>query len=291
MKSKASTAAKDAPIQTSANPQRYQETWRVLDTTGGRPQIAPPGSDSDGTELKITSFKIRCYYIDFNGTAFFPVIQDFEIAPFESEVFIPSLVICPSRFIIGGEDIKADFRKTGEVFRDLTKFKSFYYSETTLVRDPSGSKPKLDEEIPEFIESPVIVDFSEALRSNPDWHVESDGVQPQALQYNSHETNQYTSFEFNIKKSRGKVNIITGDTYWTTDYDHEINEIMMHEFIAGNKFLKHNRDDINTTFEDLDEDDIVLLPPRVFGFVLRSRKFGQVPIKLCILKLTSVQYS
>ncbi|KAH8802528.1 hypothetical protein F5884DRAFT_738123 [Xylogone sp. PMI_703] len=265
-----------API--SANSRRYQETWRVLCTTGGRPQVEPP-SDSDGAELKINPFTIRCYYIDFDGARFFPVVHDFVITPFEGEVFLPSLTICPSRFVVGGRDIEAEFRNTGEIFRDLTKFKSFYYSETTLVGHPCGcSTPKQDEQISEYIESPVVVDFSEALRNHRDWLIDEQLSILGPLPAEQHETRQYEKFTFTLGKSPRKLEIETGATSWSSDGDEELDELLMEEFISRNNFLRRFRNDLNSTFEDLDKDDLVLLPPRVFGFVLRSRKFALLKV-------------
>jgi hypothetical protein len=323
MRLKANSVGRDAIAQTLTNSQRYQETWRVLHTTGGRPRLHPSEEGSDGLDLKINPFVIRCYYIDFDGTGFFPVVHDFEIGPFEGEVFVPSLSICPSRFVVGGKDIEVEFRKTGEIFRDLAKFKSFYYSETTFVGNPCGcpngpgpppppptnwpgARPRSrhrspprprprppprssNEQMPEFVESPVIVDFSEGLRSRRDWLIENQSRILEPLRPDTRETSRCESYIFNLKKSSQKVLVSAGKALGGADDDYELDEMMMEEFISGNNFLNRFRDDINSTFEDLDENDLVLLPPRVFGFVLRSRKFGKIsPFNHAHQTLTSV---
>lgn len=58
MKSKASSIVRNPIAQTLASPQRYQETWRVLCTSQGRPRLEPT-EYSDGADLKINPFKIR----------------------------------------------------------------------------------------------------------------------------------------------------------------------------------------------------------------------------------------
>jgi len=230
---------------------------------------------------------LRCYYIDFDGAHFIPILHDYRIHPFEGERDITSLEIFPSRFLVNADQIKLDLRKNGEMFRDFIKFKQFYYSGVSLIGHPCGCSAnppneEFENQHPEYIESPVIVDFSEALRTHHGWLPELTSLEP--LVGDGNELRQ--PYEINLSKQRstGKMTISV-QVFDSTHYDFAIDQKMMQDFISNDHFLRRYMEGVSSTFADLSGDDLVLLPHRIFAFVLRSRKFGKPPL-LVVLKFS-----
>lgn len=75
---------------------RYNMLWGVVGAGCERPNISAPQSHE--TILKPTLFKIKCYYIDFDGKFFIPTIHGFALLSFHGERDITSLDFYPVRF-------------------------------------------------------------------------------------------------------------------------------------------------------------------------------------------------
>lgn len=263
-------------------------TWRCY---GIRPpwakfRISPSEHQSyigeDDSER--SSFGLHCYYIDYTGEEFCVVTQTFEIPPFKGERLIKSLRVFPTRFAANNKGLMADAMKISQKFLESTKLQHAAYQGWTTTVTPTGS-PGTDEKgnplnRPEYIDSEVIVDFVEAFQTCPTWKPEVTVIKP--VEYNP----QHVDDDFSIcwwsdanrtKLVREKNEIIvlrSGISVF------ERNSNLNPENESADKFLvkvwENDRNGKTTTEKDLTEMDLLLLPSRIFAYVLRDRKFVQL---------------
>ena len=268
--------------RTAQNQRRYQTVWRILHVTDGRPNLSPynvPNPDSDGEwyaleEAKVNPFRLRCYYIDFNGKHFGPVVRDFKIAPYDGERDITSLELYPLRFAETATSIRTRLRERGRAFQKLTTFQHRYYTGTTLSHQPCGSALAYDavsRRSAENVDSQVIIDFDEALSKNPAWAVEF----PRLTQMTPEKRELAEEYPTAYWKDRDLTEIdhYEGDPVHS---DPKTDEDMLEAVILSDPILKAAADqNLNENIE-LREEDLILLPSRVYAYVLKHRKFGMM---------------
>ena len=257
--------------------ERYQTAWRVLRTVNGRPNLTSgdeDDNDDDPPKVKMNAFQLRCYYIDFDGKRFCPVTHCFRIQPFEGERDVTSLEIYPTRFAENASQIRADLKKRGAMFREFTTFKHRYYTGSTLVCHPCGCSlgDRDQSRYPENIDSQVIVDFHEALQSNGDWFPSTSLVES-LVQSERESEEAYPAAAWKGHDERYVSQRDLGLLF----LDARVDEKLRDEYMAKSPLLSNDSDQQWQSLsvgDELNDDDLVLLPARVFAFVLRDRKFG-----------------
>ncbi|KLU80982.1 hypothetical protein MAPG_00078 [Magnaporthiopsis poae ATCC 64411] len=241
-----------------------QKVWRVLQGIGGRRPLASLEDVTDQLRMgaswqgKALPLQLDCYYIDFNGSSFVRVFRTFSIEEFTDLRQINSLPILP--FHIAEEQglvNSATLLERGAHFCECTLPSYNYYRGRSLCYSPKGELLRRPERgsngnstavLSEAIESPVVVDFERCLQAIPDWMPE----------------------EANPELSKADESEVVGDP---TDYveDDRIWDVRLAESILdfkdpGQRLEKHG---------PLTKDDMLLLPDRVFAFVLRTRRWGK----------------
>ncbi|KAH8878821.1 P-loop containing nucleoside triphosphate hydrolase protein, partial [Thozetella sp. PMI_491] len=274
--------------KTSSNLGLGQRVWRIISV---RPPLADYRitssnhrnffGDEEEDEHK-TSFGVQGYYIDYTGDEFCVVTENFEIQPYHGERPIDTLKIFPIRFVANHQEQLRFMTGHGRHFIRTLKTRHATYNWWTITKSPRGN-PTTDAEgnilkRSEYIDSEVIVDFVEAFQTNPSWKptpsilkAESDPDQTTALD----------PFLINWWSDRERTKLL----YQTdevvvlrsaaTSYERNVN-------LGRDPFLVHVREnDKNnrlTTAEYLTEQDMALLPSRLFAYVLRDRRFVQLDI-------------
>ncbi|KAK1832538.1 hypothetical protein QBC39DRAFT_280810 [Podospora conica] len=266
-------------------------TWRCY---GFRPpwakyRISPTEHRSyrDDDDSERASFGLHCYYIDYTGEEFCVVTETFEIPPFKGERPVKSLKLFPYRFAANHQSLMEDSVKISQQFLKCTKLQHAAYQGWTITVTPTGT-PGTDEKgntlnRPEYIDSEVIVDFVEAFQTCPAWKPEPTVIKP--VEPNP----QHIDDDFSIcwwsdvgrsKLLRETTEIIV---LWSGIHALERNANLDPENEKADKFLvkvrENDRNGRPTTEDDLDDEDLPLLPSRIFAYVLRDRKFVQLVVQ------------
>ena len=248
-----------------------QKVWRVLQTTGGRRYLRPPYPDEMPTGMPprksrnngYSDFLVDCYSLDYDGSRFAPTFNSFPIPKFDDTLPIDSLPVFPVS-IAQKEQIldKVALMARGQQFVQCTKVCHRYYSGRSLVRNGNGAalpfrSDSVDERaqmlISESIEGEVMIDFDRAFQRNPDWLPIFHELKPSVMDSRECEEDETDPFEEKVEQDdpwdkRRRDEYINGDELKLYPWPKEVEP-------SG--------------------DDLLLLPNRVFGFVLRSRKWGK----------------
>ncbi|CAP99246.1 Pc22g19580 [Penicillium rubens Wisconsin 54-1255] len=251
------------------------QLYRVIRVTGGRPLyststfVEPPANHA-GVKLKDQgyspgNFIVECFYIDFDGAQYGPVNRTFQIRKYEGERDMTALPVYPLQCDPNHESIREAMVTRGENFAVLSnpqKTAHKQYHGLTLDKHP------------EQVESQVIIDFQLAF-------LEMSDNKPQIgldnlVDHDIRETNlgHWYCTRCDLEGCCGNE--------WIAP-DSVIDEKEEQEFKGLNGSLM----DSTGYAEDLTRDQKALLPFKVYGFVLRSRKWATFDIE----SISDVQYT
>jgi hypothetical protein len=249
---------------------RYKVTWRVTGTGGGRPNLSI--AQSRNASLKPNPFKVNCYYIDFDGKYFCPTTHTFSIVPFKGERDITSLDFFPVRFLKAAQDMIEDHLNKGKMVFDniATSFTHYYYAGPTLVVQPCGCPIQNDPLHQEHVESEVIVDFRMTLIKNPSWRPKpvlwkAPPVERRELQ---------ERYPVRYWNDRGRAKLVNTEHDHIYD-DYHIDRESATTFRNNEQIFAPIPSGWLSNESMVPEKDVLLLPGRVFAFVLRTRTFGK----------------
>lgn len=276
-----------------------QKVWRVIQITGGRRLLSVEGSPStiDALRVKPSSpYQIDCYYLDFDGNRFGPVHRRFQIRPFEGRREITSLDVHPIEYQANHEDLITNLTKRGADFVGLTQVSHKYFKGRTIVWGPDGARitSPLNERkahgvsYPEQVESPVIVDFNRTIQLNPEW-----GPNLNIGELAEQDICEVLEMSAAVDSSRHMAPMRPPPGFAGTVQPPKLvtmckepgcceNEEILPDFQWDKRRMEEfvSREEILSPY-GVDKDYVVseeqlrLLPNRVFGFVLRSRKWGE----------------
>jgi hypothetical protein len=200
-----------------------------------------------------------CYHLDFDGSGFVQTFGKFSITKFDDVLNISSLPVIPFQTALKEKlTSREELETRGQQFTYCTELRHQYYSGRSQYRAPNGRKFSLISGIEnsgnvtifsETIESQVMIDFERALQEVPDWRPGLEELKPQVADVCEYED------VFGGKLDR--------DTVWDTRFT---DEFMETESAKWRKW----KSGVN-----IPSSDLLLLPDRVFGFVFRSRKWGE----------------
>ncbi|KAH9907824.1 hypothetical protein F4778DRAFT_719249 [Xylariomycetidae sp. FL2044] len=278
---------------------RYHETWRIYRVEVPEPETSYPsiGWEFFTDELqqdKKAKFNIFAYYIDHDGNSFGAVRHKFEIDSFVGERLIESLEVYPIRYRHDHLQMLGQLKEQGRSFQKFLGDRHQAYNAWTLTRNPPYDTTDAENEIlrseqgekmrhPEFVESDVIVDMAEAYQKNPEWRptfhkltvtkgirckVSDDDMKIQQWFDGARQNLAYAQSEF-VQKSDG------------------VEMRQRRENLAADQFLRQRTKgtrtyEMNPDLLELHEEDLVLLPKRMFAYTLRERRF--VPVNTNFLK-------
>ncbi|KAK5989730.1 hypothetical protein PT974_07989 [Cladobotryum mycophilum] len=251
------------------------QAYRVVQVRGATHRAVPPGwTFNASADLEEEPITIRCVFIDFDGKSLGPVMMDFVIKRFDGEKLITSLDVYPLRCVKDDVGIKTDsgmrgrptlrerLIKRGEMFLSVTKVRHMHYNGYTL-------------ESRDEVDSQVVVDFEEAL-SKP----ENDWTPTFSPLIGTAEDDNTDSQECSEACCRGES--IHKDNYvekkWKDDY---IASLIPQDKATDPSASIYPRDisDIKISDRSIPEEDLLIMSYRVFGYVLRSRKWGKLEKK------------
>lgn len=280
---------------------RYHEVWRIYRVESPEVDISYPKAGGEFyadefQEVKNEGFKIYAYYIDHDGTGFGAVRHTFEIENFPGERSIDSLEVFPIRFWEDHQNVLDTLKSQGRSFQKFLEAGNRHqsYSAWTLTRNPPFDTEDPEDEIlkdenndemrhPEFVESDVIVDMMEAYHRNPDWRPRFHTpalTKPILCNADQDEMDIQQWYE----GARGKRAYTVSEFIQTRD---GVDVWQRRENLNVDKFLRQRvrgtrRYEKDPTALELREEDLILLPRRMFAYALRERRF--VPVNINFLQ-------
>lgn len=270
LKNQRSTDSKSS--SPSNSPRRYQTVWRVYYANAGKAYNTPQELELNKNHGKPKHWPLllRCYYLDFNGEKVSAVLHDFRISAFQGEKDIDSLPIYPIKFAKNATKIEDQMRKRGQMFREFDTFSHRYYTGTSLVHQPSGDliyNENNEPMHPDNIVSQVIVDIRGVLQQNPHWcpifqnEITMDREQP------------VDRVPLNIWKDKDSkvLDHIMTEYFW---HPCSLERRLAEDQKDREPFLRDDYGESPTTLANLRDEDLALLPARVFAYSFRNRKFG-----------------
>jgi hypothetical protein len=235
-----------------------QKVWKVIQRTGGRRYAVRPESIPHGDyKNTFTDFVIDCFYLDYNGTQYVPTFSQFRISSFYGLQPTGMLPVMPLKAAEREKLVdRAEMLERAQVFKECTRVCHRHYSGRSMDRAPNGQRLcdldngsiKNVSMYSERIDSEVMVDFERALQELPTWRPGGDDLE---------------TFEMD-RHERGD----------SVDRDEEWDKRFTQDFLEGEiprSWKQWDKDGSEPTLED----DLLLLPDRVFAFVLRSRNWGR----------------
>lgn len=246
-------------------------------------------------------FTIYAYYIDHDGAQFGAVRHKFFIDAYPGDRSIESLDVFPIRYAENYQQLLASAQTQGANFVKYLEPKEKHqaYNAWTLTRNPPADPRDYDDpdvEIlrdengeltrhPEYIESDLIIDMSEAYQRNSDWRmsfwcprvtksiqcrVEDDSMKIQQWTHKSRSKLAFGQTEViqmsdGIEMRQRRENLMT---------DH-----FLRERARGSTRTPRHAQMAKTSVR---EEDLILLPKRMFAYVLRERRFVAIDINCLV---------
>ena len=243
--------------------QDNKQAYRVLRVTMPKHKVFSlfswlRGAESEGAEEKPAM--VHCIYIDFDGEKIGPVAKVFDIQRFDQAKPIKSLPIYPLRMVM-----EVGFRdgliKRGKMLWDVIQIKPMYYKRYTI-------------ETREEADSQVMIDFNEALshaqEHGKDWEPKVDFIST-----TTEETKEDNSgCEANCCRDQA----VHDDSYIDDKQEEDFIKSLLVDATAERRSLiiypSPLREMLVSKRTPI-EDEFAIMSYRVFGFILRSRKWGE----------------
>lgn len=212
--------------------------------------------DSDDHGDNEAPFRLHCAYVDFDGKNFGPVGRTFKILPFDNLKTIKTLPVYPLRYAEGTQT-RQKLIKRGRMLLEVSNFKAMYYMGTTL--------DKRDE-----IDSQVVIDFSEALadeKRRKEW-------EPTIGNIDTTPGNRGSACTAACCNSQTVHDGSSTDIDMTQAF---IKRLLPDTSLGQSSLILQPRslEETLSSSSKLSDTELLIMTNRVFGFVLRSRKWGK----------------
>ena len=262
---------KPGDVVLASQDQRLQ-ALAVLAVSGGRKLLhdAPvrrPTGDVEPVSFFHTSggsspFIVDCFYYDFNGTDFGAILRSITIPKYEGKTPVNNLAVYPESLSgLGNRDLKVDLVERGQKFVQLCSL--------SAVAHRSYIGRTLDDP-PEEVDSQVIIDCHMAAivpawqrPDNEEWMPILGMTQPT-------EPDEREIIEPHANCFRNDCSICNNPRGSTIFNHQKLARQQSKDYVTSEGI-------VNRPFSEseLREHQYMLMPFRVFGFVLRSRKWGK----------------
>ncbi|PNP48560.1 hypothetical protein THARTR1_10321 [Trichoderma harzianum] len=266
-----------------------RQAYRILQVNSAKHEsISPYRSfySYRGGNSQKAEFSMICSYIDFNGKSIGPVLRTFEIKRFDGERDITSFDVYPLRFhkLRRGEFSETEWNnlekypeqdrcrrnliQRGAKFVEVAAIKHMYYSGSTMV-------------VREEVESQVVVDFETAFATEGETR---EHIRPPTLETFIGEA---VDKHMESSSSSGRCTCCIGDIVYDDAYiDKNQRNTYINDFLS----IKNAQEEPSVAvfprlFSEIrtnsasarhfTDDELAIMSYRVFGFVLRNRKWGK----------------
>ena len=239
-----------------------QKIWKVIQRTGGRKYRMRPDHIPVGAYKHLFSdFVIDCYHLDYDGLRYKPTFHQFKISSFEGAHLMSALPVLPFSYVEYEKMDRDDLLERAKQFKAMTGARHQSYSGRSYDRTPSGKRlselevgsRKNVTRYSERIDSEVVVDFERALQEIPSWSPGGEDFKPYQMD----------------TRERDLISV-DQDEIWDTNFTESFMEAEMKKWKTWEK--------APLLSGPTEEQDLLLLPDRVFAFVLRTRSWGEPPL-------------
>ncbi|KAI0414989.1 hypothetical protein F5X98DRAFT_347984 [Xylaria grammica] len=257
---------RDPPDGKTLHRSAAQQVWRMGECLA---MDHPHSSRVSATRWKI-------YYLDFNGEKIVPIWYEVSFGYFSGEKDITELKCFPLQFHRNHKSILEEQKEIGLNFKRAIRDNVQLYSGWTFVtgilaealEDEKGSTINY----PEYIESDIVIDFKETIRTFPKWETDSDGSR--------------NAYSWGYDPTEIDPWVYSDDPAAPPTYCEEtmltredtLYGIEARRYSSEDAFLQQDSDLNEYTWKD---EDLALLPKRIFGYVLRERRFSRLDVR-CI---------
>ncbi|EMD70221.1 hypothetical protein COCSADRAFT_177807 [Bipolaris sorokiniana ND90Pr] len=281
-----------------------KQAYKVISVTSEKHRIVPswqkwwnPPDSREDKDRKKAAFSVNCVYIDFDGKNIGPVEKFFDFKRFDGEREVTSLEIYPLRFhpVRRSEYSDAEWKELehypaqeryrqklilrGTKFLDVVGVKHMYYAGPTL-------------EVKDEVESPVVIDFETAFTMRDDHTVlrnQGQSVWKPELITLIGSVEAEESIDIVPGSCRGDCcqnDYVHDDQYVDQKQRSEyINSLLPNSISLDEQppitIMPRPLKELQTGPEGnatCSEDELVIMSYRVFGFVLRSRKWAKLDL-------------
>lgn len=275
-----------------------KQAYRVIHTTSAKHRVMSAWQkwlNHSAKKRKDSPFSITCVYIDFDGRDFGPVQRVFDFKRFDGETEISSLEVYPLRFHPAKEAnfsepewkklnaLPAEDRHRqrlidrGAKFLDVAAVKHMYYAGPTM-------------EERDDVESQVVIDFETAFSKGGDtgraWKPELRPLIGLPAVEDGEEKEDEQDYPCSAKCCYHQF--VHDDTYVDQKQRDEYVESLLPKTSAPDEqpsiaVIPRPLKELQASHHPrlpLSDDELVIMSYRVFGFVLRTRKWGMCPLQV-----------
>ncbi|KAI3324958.1 hypothetical protein HD806DRAFT_553175, partial [Xylariaceae sp. AK1471] len=242
-----------------------QHIWRMGDC---QPMDHPHSSQTTETRWTV-------YYLDFFGEKVVPIWSVVTFEYFSGEKDVTELNCFPLEFHPDHKSILEKQKKVGMMFKEAfsQNVQHLYYSGWTFVtgvlaetlEDEKGSEIQY----PDYIESEVVIDCNETIRAFPMWQTETYGPRSDSWQW----IYKQSEIPLLVHTDNGEISDSFHEMILSQEYNLYV--IERRQYFAEDVFLQKDADLAKYTWR---QDDLALLPKRIFGYVLRERRFSRLDV-------------
>lgn len=280
--------------------QRGRQAYRVIGVTSPSHKFISPYRNYRGgfQAADKSAVILYCVHIDFDGKNIGPVLRRFTIPRFDGEKAVTSLRVYPLRFAEGRlleghsqDTIRDKLVARGKLFVDVCSFqKHMHYGGLTL-----DSREQVDGQ--------VVIDFEKALETNDrdqskgaggDSSDESNGEDEleemawrpkidSLLGVDLEHQESSRCYEFCCAQQE-VLNDQWAEVKRTEDYRNSL--VPEERWREPSLAIEPRAKDSLSRSRSLGEEDYAIMSYRVFGFILRSRKWGKPSFHVTVLGLT-----
>ncbi|KAL0764979.1 hypothetical protein CaCOL14_012785 [Colletotrichum acutatum] len=249
---------------------RYQTAFMLHTKTVHLVEDSKPNDITPGD----CDCRLQCFYVDYDGDSFGPVMHTFKIKSYTGRKDIRDLPAYPIRFATD-QNLVENLRTQGSMFRRFACGKHVSCDGWTLINNPMGQDYSEGGKTPEHIDGDVIVDFSEALSKHRSWKPEMNGstdIWPSDSWLGGRD--EIEILHWPHPNGKHKVEGPLFRLMESTQRDDDTEKRLSDSWVEMNDFLQayfhkgvRSLDNFEHTLYDL------ILPRRVFVYVLRLRRF------------------
>ncbi|KAK3998263.1 hypothetical protein QBC44DRAFT_314084 [Cladorrhinum sp. PSN332] len=246
-----------------------RQAYRVLSVASTGHRRADPWPNyfdmsRTASDTRETPIHILCVHLDFDGKQFGPISTEFIIKKYDGRKPVESFEIYPANFDRHPR-LRQNLIERGQTFIAAASIQHMHYSGLTL---DAGDE----------VDSQVVVDFAEAFDSPGCQHWKPEIEQLVGA----------SALVPSVELCEGPGVCCKDDFVFFDDYIEQVrNEQYMsslippawtHSKLPSAVIYSRTLEDSKTTENRFTDDEIILMSYRVFGFVLRSRKWAKLDL-------------
>lgn len=251
-----------------------QKIWRlccIVDSPRANSVVSVDNGSSE--------FGVIIYFLDYDGTAYSPFAMYFPITHFDDQKDVRDLDYYPLRYAKGASRLMEEHISIGNMFTSYRKEWHMRYSGWSMITDPIGwpiterNGLNLKEQVrPTFIDGDVIIDFEEAYNAEP--QLKSAFADPESWVM-SEPIRAANALDFIMVWSDSQRSKVVSGSHEVVVISDNVELLDWENYLRKDRYLKLDRD----LTAQPSGDDLALLPPRLFVYSLKIRKFFPVDVR------------